>query len=184
MLFAGTAYAQYKLETGLPVIPGQPSPSEGLPQYINYLFIFGLGLITILALAQMMVGGILYVFAAGNVAKVETAKDHIYQALIGLGLLLASYLLLNTINPDLVNLKTPKIDPLQLTGQLTPGMSVEEFNKLTQGTVTSATENSLKVLSSMPDGTTMMTDIGKITKTKDTLGWESDWGYIPLDLKK
>jgi len=114
--------AQVKLETGLPNIPGGQLPvGQELPSYINYLFIFGLGAIAILALGQMMVGGLTYILAAGNVAKVETAKDTIKQALLGLGLLLVSYLLLRTINPDLVNLRNPTLTPLQFQGQTPPG---------------------------------------------------------------
>lgn len=110
------AMAQYKLETALPDIPNIPSPSSGLPEYINYLFIFGLGLIAVLALGQMMIGGLTYILAAGNVAKVEDAKDIIKQALIGLGLLLVSYLLLNTINPDLIDLRAPNLTSLEFQG--------------------------------------------------------------------
>ncbi len=114
-MFYDSAMAQYKLETGLPNIPGGQLPAgQELPSYINYLFIFGLSLIAFLALAQMMVGGLTYILAAGNVAKVEDAKDTIKQALIGLGLLLVSYLLLNTINPDLVNLRNPNLAPTTL----------------------------------------------------------------------
>ena len=109
------ALAQVQLETGLPPIAGQPSPSEGLPQYINYLFIFGLSLIAFLALGQMMLGGLTYILAAGNAAKVEDAKETIKQALLGLGLLLVSYLLLRTINPDLVNLRNPNLAPTEFT---------------------------------------------------------------------
>ncbi|MDP3004239.1 MAG: hypothetical protein Q8N43_01910 [Candidatus Azambacteria bacterium] len=106
------AIAQVQLETGLPNIPGnQLTVGQELPEYIKYLFIFGLGLIAFLALGYMMLGGIQYILAAGNVAKVEDAKDTIQQALIGLGLLLVSYLLLNTINPDLVNLRNPNLTP-------------------------------------------------------------------------
>ena len=117
-MFHDSALAQYKLETALPPIAGQPSPSEGLPQYINYLFIFGLGLIAFMALAQMMIGGIQYILAAGNVGNKIAAKDTIQQALLGLGLLLVSYLLLYTINPDLVNLRNPNLTPTQF--QRTP----------------------------------------------------------------
>ncbi len=77
--------AQVKLETGLPNIPGGQLPvGQELPSYIRYLFIFGLGAITILALAQMMIGGIQYILSAGNVSKKEDAKDTIQQALLGL----------------------------------------------------------------------------------------------------
>ena len=114
LFFAPAALAQYQLETGLPGVPGGrlPAGSE-LPSYIKYLFIFGLGLITILALGTMMFGGIQYILAAGNAAKTEEAKAWIQQALLGLGLLLVSYLLLRTINPDLVNLRNPNLTPTQ-----------------------------------------------------------------------
>ena len=113
----GIVAAQVQLETGLPNIPNNQLPAgTELPSYIKYLFIFGLGAITILALAQMMSGGIQYILAAGNIAKHEEAKDTIQQALLGLGLLLTSYLLLRTINPDLVNLKNPTLTPVQFRG--------------------------------------------------------------------
>ncbi|MDO8676285.1 MAG: hypothetical protein Q7K16_01390 [Candidatus Azambacteria bacterium] len=104
------AFAQYKLETGIPGVPGGQLPTGSeLPSYLKYLFIFGLGFITILALSVMMFGGIQYILAAGNAAKTEEAKEWIKQALFGLGLLLVSYLLLRTINPDLVNLRNPNL---------------------------------------------------------------------------
>ncbi len=117
LFFAPVALAQYQLETGLPNVPGGQLPAGSeLPSYIKYLFIFGLGLITILALGVMIFGGIQYILAAGNAAKTEDAKAWIQQALLGLGLLLVSYLLLRTINPDLVNLRNPNLAPTQFKG--------------------------------------------------------------------
>jgi len=111
---ASSVQAQVQLETGLPTIPNNRLPAgTELPSYINYLFIFGLGAIAILALGRMMFGGIKYILAAGNVGDKADAKDVIQQALLGLGVLLASYLLLKTINPDLVNLKNPNLTPPQ-----------------------------------------------------------------------
>lgn len=108
------AKAQVRLETGLPNIPGGQLPArDELPAYIKYLFLFGLGSISFLALAQMIIGGIMYILAAGNATKVEDAKDTIFQALLGVGILIVSYLLLRTINPDLVNLRNPNIIPTQ-----------------------------------------------------------------------
>jgi len=110
--------AGVQLETGLPNVPGGQLPvGQELPSYINYLFIFGLGLIAFLALAQMMIGGIQYILAASNVVNKVNAKDTIQQALLGLGLLLVSYLLLRTINPDLVNLRNPNLTPTQFQAQ-------------------------------------------------------------------
>ena len=121
LLFAVSVMAQVKLETGLPGIPSSGLPvGQELPSYINYLFIFSLGLVTILALTQMIIGGITYILAAGNAAKVEDAKDMILQALLGVGILLISYLLLRTINPDLVNLRNPTLIPTSFIPAPTP----------------------------------------------------------------
>ncbi|MBI4919810.1 hypothetical protein HY838_00710 [Candidatus Azambacteria bacterium] len=125
MPLVASVQAQVRLETGLPGVPVIPAGQE-LPSYINYLFIFGLGLITFFALGFMTIGGVMYILAAGNIAKVEDAKDMIKQALLGLGLMLVSYLLLRTINPDLVNLRNPKIDLLQFKGGSFP-QPAEEF---------------------------------------------------------
>ncbi len=110
-ILINSALAQYQLETKLPQVSGAGGPGGGLPQYINYIFVFGLGLITILALGTMMFGGIQYILAAGNASKVEEAKKWIYGALYGLGIMLISYLLLRTINPDLVRLRNPDLTP-------------------------------------------------------------------------
>ena|SRR3989344_3386106 len=110
LLFINSALAQYTLEVPLPNLSSVPAGSE-LPSYIKYLFIFGLGLVTVTALGAMMFGGMQYILAAGNAAKTEEAKAWIQQALFGLGLILVSYLLLNTINPDLVNLRNPNLTP-------------------------------------------------------------------------
>lgn len=124
------AKAQVRLETGLPDVPTSLPVGTELPSYIRYLFVFGLSLITILALTQMIIGGTLYILAAGNAAKVEDAKDTIFQALLGVGILLISYLLLRTINPDLVNLRNPNLAPTQFKGdgsttQNTPGLQFQ-----------------------------------------------------------
>ncbi|MBI2446328.1 MAG: hypothetical protein HYV51_00720 [Parcubacteria group bacterium] len=121
MFHVSSVAAQVKLETGIPGIPASGLPvGQELPSYINYLFIFSLGLVTILALTQMIIGGITYILAAGNAAKVEDAKDMILQALLGLGILLVSYLLLRTINPDLVNLRNPVLIPTSFIPAPTP----------------------------------------------------------------
>ncbi|MCX6813991.1 MAG: hypothetical protein NT078_02165 [Candidatus Azambacteria bacterium] len=137
-MFYDSAMAQVQLETGLPNVPSSQLPAgQELPSYINYLFIFGLGLITILALGQMMLGGIKYILAAGNAATIEDAKETIKQALIGLGLLLVSYLLLRTINPDLVNLRNPSFIPKTEFQGIPPGtqQSTNNWETLPDGTV-------------------------------------------------
>ena len=117
-LFSGAVFAAegYKLEVPLPPLPGTSDPGAGIAQYIQYLYVFAIALAGFLALGAMVYGGLQYVLAAGNVAKVEDAKDIITQALWGLGLILVAYLLLRTINPDLVSLKTPSLEPPTIKG--------------------------------------------------------------------
>ncbi|KKS44706.1 MAG: hypothetical protein UV48_C0008G0013 [Candidatus Azambacteria bacterium GW2011_GWA2_42_9] len=172
------AIAQVKLEMGLPNIPGGQIPAgREFPDYINYLFLFGLGLITIVALAQMMIGGLKYILAAGNVGTMEDAKKQIQQALIGMAVLLLSYLLLRTINPDLVSLRNPGLVPLDLKSiEIKPGMSVENFIKATEGTVTPANNNLVETLKSMPDGQSIQTDAGRMIKQKNCIYLESENG--------
>lgn len=119
IFWAATTFAQgYKLEISLPSLPGTSDPGSGIAQYIQYLFVFALALAGFLALGTMMYGGIQYILAAGNAAKAEDAKTMITQALLGLGLLLVSYLLLRIINPDLVSLTNPTLKPPAIKGAL------------------------------------------------------------------
>jgi hypothetical protein len=57
---------------------------------------------------MIMVGGYMYMTSAGNSASTGKAKGIITDALIGLILALCSWILLNTINPDLNIIKLPE----------------------------------------------------------------------------
>lgn len=74
--------------------------------YIASLYKWGIGIVGILALVQLIRGGILYM-VSGAVDQKGAAKEHILNALIGLGLALASYIILTIINPTLLELKEP-----------------------------------------------------------------------------
>lgn len=79
------------------------------PEYIKKIYNFGVAGAGILAVIMMMVGGFIWLTAAGNVNQIGTAKSFISGAVLGLILALTSYLILSTINPKLVNLKMPEI---------------------------------------------------------------------------
>ena len=72
-------------------------------QYIQFFFTFGLGLVGFLAVAAIVIGGIMYM-TGSTVGKVDRAKSIIAGAITGLVLLLCSYLLLSIIDPTLVKL--------------------------------------------------------------------------------
>jgi hypothetical protein len=66
---------------------------------------------------MIMIGGLLYLTAGGSPERVGNAKSYIGNALIGLVLLLTSYVVLQTINPQLVQFSRftiPLIRPARL----------------------------------------------------------------------
>jgi len=90
-----------------------------LADYISGLFRYAIPVAAILAVVMMMVGGLQWLTSAGDSGRVGAAKKRIMNAVVGLMLLVGSYLLLNTVNPELVllpalRIKTVPPDPLIL----------------------------------------------------------------------
>lgn len=79
--------------------------SIGIEEYIAEIYKYAIGAVGILATVVMMIGGIVWITAGGNAAKIGEAKAWIGAALSGLVLMLTSYVILNIVNPDLVKLK-------------------------------------------------------------------------------
>jgi|GEM_PF-2334663 len=71
--------------------------------YIKGFFRLVISLSSIIAVLVITFEGFKLVVSTSEGAR-ETAKDRIQQALIGLGLVLGSYLILNTINPQLTKI--------------------------------------------------------------------------------
>lgn len=78
--------------------------SDLLAKYIIAFYNWGLTIVGIIAVVTLMAAGLLWITSAGKSESVSTAKKMITGSLTGLTLLLGSYFLLNTINPNLVNL--------------------------------------------------------------------------------
>ena len=92
---------------------------SNLPLYIKRIYSFAIGIIAIIAVVMIMIGGLTWIFAAGNPNKIGSARSQILAAVSGLILALCSYAILNLINPDLVKLSltTPsKIVTIQQGG--------------------------------------------------------------------
>lgn len=69
--------------------------------YLDYLYAWLLGFIGLAALFAIVYGGVLYIFS-GAIASTAEARRWITNAFIGLIIAGASYLILRTINPDLI----------------------------------------------------------------------------------
>jgi hypothetical protein len=81
------------------------STSEQLGKCVSQIYLWSLGVGGVLALIMIVLGGYYVMTAAGNAAQVSKGKSYIYSSLIGLAILLGAYLILSTINPDLVSFR-------------------------------------------------------------------------------
>ncbi|HTL39776.1 MAG TPA: hypothetical protein VL306_03115, partial [Methylomirabilota bacterium] len=86
-------------------VQGSSNKLTALPQCINQVYKWSLGIGALLALLMTVIGGYYYMTSAGNAEQASKGTEMIWGAIIGLVLLFGAYLLLNTINPDFVNLK-------------------------------------------------------------------------------
>lgn len=94
-----------ELEEPLPSIPGREAPTTTettLGEYIVYTFELALMIGGIIAFATLIYGGFKYLTSGGNRTIVASSKKQILAGIIGLIILLGSYLILRTINPDLL----------------------------------------------------------------------------------
>jgi hypothetical protein len=101
------------------------SGTSAIGEYIRAIYNYAIGVVGILAALVIMVGGVIWLTAGGNTNRIEKAKSRITAALIGLVIALSSYIILYTINPDLVELRTRTIE--------SPELEEVEFNKSEQG---------------------------------------------------
>lgn len=104
VLSQSTAWAAdatcYTLEVPLGTFTQACGPAE----YLTKIYTISVGVAVALAVVMIVYAGIIYATSGDNASKQKEAKTQITQAIFGLAILLASYLILNTINPDLVNL--------------------------------------------------------------------------------
>ncbi|MDO8585218.1 MAG: pilin [bacterium] len=120
-LFSATAHAQNAEYTLNYKFPGQEQVISNPSQYVNTLFQFGLGIVGLVALGFVVYGGIRYILSAGNPSQLSDARSQMLSAIIGIGLLSSAYLILNEINPELLNLSALETNPL--LKELKPGVA-------------------------------------------------------------
>jgi len=105
LLFSGFSFAQRKLETIYPTVPGVETPTTvktALPEYLKYVFTFAIMVAGLLAFGALIYGGFSYLTSAGDPSKMKDGQDQIIAGILGLIIVLSSFLILNTINPQLV----------------------------------------------------------------------------------
>lgn len=114
-LLAGGAVLAYRpLEVSYPQLPSVVTPltvRTPLPEYIKYIFNFSLLIIGLVILSSLVRAGFRYATSVGNPDQMRDSRDQAISALTGGIILLGAYLLLSTINPELVILRLPGVTP-------------------------------------------------------------------------
>lgn len=102
--------------------PWCQAATNGPGGLVNNFYKIALGLAAASAMGVLIYGAILWT-VSGAVATKKDAMDWIWGAIWGFVLLIAAYLILYTINPNLVNLPSTEqlIGPLKASGQVLPG---------------------------------------------------------------
>lgn len=91
------------LEIDYPTLPtGETiSPGTSLPPYLKYMFSLGIWIGFAAAILSLIVAGIFYLLSPAKPEFRAKAKDRITGVVSGLILLLTTYLIITTINPEL-----------------------------------------------------------------------------------
>lgn len=80
-----------------------------LNQVVAWFYYFVVGISGLAAFVMLVVGGFRWLTSAGNPTTTSDAKDQITKALLGLLLILMSWIILQVINPDLTILTGPSL---------------------------------------------------------------------------
>ncbi|NLE07229.1 MAG: DUF1345 domain-containing protein [Parcubacteria group bacterium] len=129
------------------------SRDHALQEYIPFIFKLLIGLSAVFAVLSIVVGGFQYISTDAFQKKSE-GKARIKNSILGLILVIGSWLILHTINPDLLEinleLETPVMEEMpESSGSLRPGGSrVATGADLLSGTSLAADESIRKQLES------------------------------------
>lgn len=107
---------------------GSVTEIQNLPTYINTIYTWLLPAASLIAVVMLMIGGLQYVLSRGKSKYIEKAKTRITNAITGLVLLLAVFVILNLIDPRLTALNTLKIPMIKEITLLDAASSCERLD--------------------------------------------------------
>ncbi|MCD5396450.1 MAG: pilin [Candidatus Pacebacteria bacterium] len=116
LFFARFVFSQTSLEVIYPTIPfatPPASPDVPLSLYLKYIYNLSIYLAGFLVFVLIVWGGIRYIFSVGNPSRMAEAKEQIQKALLGLLIIFSAYLILNTLNPQLVLFPLLSLTPIE-----------------------------------------------------------------------
>ncbi len=149
-----------------------PDQSSSIPNYIIRFYQFGVGFAGILAVGMIAAGAVYKIINAGNSDKQKEGGEMMKSAIWGIALLLGSYLILRTINPQLVLLELPELTPLDLPAEYAFTLPPEEK-------VAPDIDVSPEAQAYCTERTTTYTSEDKFSNC--LRGWNKCDGCVPLD---
>lgn len=111
----------------------------GLGEFIMFAFEIGVGIAGVLGVVMLTIYGFQYAANDKNIANFEVLKEKITKVMLGLLLLLGIFVILNTINPDLLILE-PEINIAELKVESIETISDTDYQTITGTRVLSPTE--------------------------------------------
>lgn len=125
---ASTTDTASQLELQIPLF--DYAKAANLPQYLAKIYQYTMIVIVPLAIIMIIIGGIMWISAAGANQKISNAKKYILNAFIGLGIALFSYIFLSFVGIETITMPgLQKIEP-----------EIGEMIVLGDGTVVSYTQ--------------------------------------------
>ena len=86
---------------------------QDLNELIAWAYYFIVGIAGIAAFYMLVLGGFTWLTSAGDATKIAEAKSKLTAAILGLLLILSSYLILRVINPELTTLRLPELEEIE-----------------------------------------------------------------------
>ena len=86
---------------------------KGIGEFVKYIIIWAFRLAGIFAFIMISFAGFQYLTAGGNTNQQKEAQERIFNAIIGIILLFSFWLILNTINPDILGEKEIYVPSIQ-----------------------------------------------------------------------
>jgi len=108
---------------GLPSGVEVPATTEtAFPVYVRYIFNLAIMIAGIVAFGALVFGGIRYLTSGGSPSTQKDASGQIAAAFFSLIILLSSYLILFTIDPELVVFSSPSLEKIPSPDTLPPSV--------------------------------------------------------------
>jgi len=129
------------LEIEWPDIPGIQKPETiDTPLSVFFRYIYNLGIILAgsLCFVTAVLGGLKYILAGPRPDRLKEAREQIGFAFLGLMIILGSWMLLNTINPDLTIIGSPELETFDQYMPLPPrssGQATLNYYEIPVGTL-------------------------------------------------